>query len=101
MQAKRERGARPRGGAAWAPRPGQGRQGTDGGKGDRAAGGGNGSDGQGRPGPSTEEAKVTAIPLSAFYAEDCPAPVARFCFSKQDTILDEAVARLGAFFGRG
>lgn len=49
----------------------------------------------------TEEAKVTAIPLSAFYAEDCPAPVARFCFSKQDTILDEAVARLGAFFGRG
>lgn len=48
----------------------------------------------------TEQAKVTAIPLSAFYAEDCPAPVARFCFSKQDAILDEAVARLGAFFGR-
>lgn len=49
----------------------------------------------------TEEAKVTAIPLSAFYADGAPAPVARFCFSKQDGILDEAVARLGTFFGRG
>lgn len=49
----------------------------------------------------TEAAKVTAIPLSAFYAEDCPARVARFCFCKQDAILDEAVARLGTHFGRG
>jgi aspartate/methionine/tyrosine aminotransferase len=49
----------------------------------------------------TEEAKVTAIPLGAFYETDGPGSVARFCFSKQDAILDEAVARLGAFFGRG
>jgi aspartate/methionine/tyrosine aminotransferase len=49
----------------------------------------------------TEEAKVTAIPLGAFYETDGPGSVARFCFSKQDAILDEAVARLGGFFGRG
>jgi N-succinyldiaminopimelate aminotransferase len=51
----------------------------------------------------TEEGRVTAIPVSAFCPEvpaklDVPAtPVARFCFAKQDTVLDEAVSRLTAW----
>ena len=53
----------------------------------------------------TEAAKVTAIPLSAFYdAAGGPAPghYARFAFCKADAILDEAVARLQRHFsGRG
>ncbi len=53
----------------------------------------------------TEAAKVTAIPLSAFYdAAGGPAPghYARFAFCKADAILDEAVARLQQHFsGRG
>lgn len=42
----------------------------------------------------TVEAGVTAIPVSAFYAEDAPRRLIRFCFSKQDTVLDSAVERL-------
>lgn len=42
----------------------------------------------------TAEAGVTAIPVSAFYVQDAPADCIRFCFSKRDEILDEAVARL-------
>jgi len=50
----------------------------------------------------TVEAGVTAIPVGAFYeAREGAAPPAnliRFCFSKQDPVLDEAVARLTRFF---
>ena len=50
----------------------------------------------------TEHARVTAIPLSAFYdAAGGPAPghYARFAFCKADAVLDEAVARLRRRFG--
>ncbi|WP_158745548.1 aminotransferase [Acidisphaera sp. L21] len=49
----------------------------------------------------TEQARVTAIPLTAFYdASGGPAPshYARFAFCKADAILDEAVARLRQHF---
>ena len=43
----------------------------------------------------TETAKVTAIPLSAFYDQPgAPTNLVRFAFCKQDHVLDEAVARL-------
>ncbi len=49
----------------------------------------------------TEEAKVTAIPVTAFYASaDAPNHYARFAFCKQDAVLDEALARLGAWIGK-
>jgi N-succinyldiaminopimelate aminotransferase len=48
----------------------------------------------------TEHAKVTAIPVSAFYdAPDAPSHYARFAFCKRDEVLGEAVARLRAHFG--
>jgi N-succinyldiaminopimelate aminotransferase len=48
----------------------------------------------------TEHAKVTAIPVSAFYdAAGAPNHYARFAFCKRDEVLDEAVARLRAHFG--
>jgi aspartate/methionine/tyrosine aminotransferase len=37
---------------------------------------------------------VAAIPVSAFYADRPVRSVARFCFAKQDQVLDEAAARL-------
>ena len=40
------------------------------------------------------EAKVAAIPVSAFFVENAPTSVVRFCFSKRDEVLDEAIARL-------
>ena len=47
----------------------------------------------------TEHAKVTAIPVSAFYdAPDAPSHYARFAFCKRDEVLDEAVARLRVHF---
>ncbi|MEX1154417.1 aminotransferase [Parvibaculum sp.] len=47
----------------------------------------------------TVKAKVSAIPLSAFYADPARAPhhLARFCFCKQDAVLIEASARLKAY----
>ena len=45
----------------------------------------------------TEEARVTAVPLSAFYAEHGPRHFIRFCFSKRDEVLDEAITRLAAW----
>jgi len=45
------------------------------------------------------EAKVTAVPVSAFYMNDGPEHFVRFCFSKRDEILDEAIARLEKLFG--
>ncbi|WP_084582667.1 aminotransferase [Sphingomonas azotifigens] len=41
-----------------------------------------------------EEAKVATIPVSAFYAEDPVTSVVRFCFVKEDAVLDEAIARV-------
>ncbi|MBM3517639.1 MAG: aminotransferase [Alphaproteobacteria bacterium] len=46
----------------------------------------------------TEQAKVTALPVSAFYAGGGVEHLARFCFAKEDHVLDEAVARLGRLF---
>lgn len=46
----------------------------------------------------TEEAGVTAIPVSAFFAESPVRNFIRFCFCKQDALLDEAVARLKRYF---
>jgi len=46
------------------------------------------------------EAKVTAIPVSAFYAgPDAPSTFARFAFCKQDAVLDAAIERLKKHFG--
>lgn len=42
----------------------------------------------------TETAGVAAIPVSAFYDVEPVRDVVRFCFSKRDTVLDEAVSRL-------
>ena len=48
----------------------------------------------------TERAKVTAIPVSAFYdAPHAPSHYARFAFCKRDEVLDEAVSRLRKHFG--
>ncbi len=49
----------------------------------------------------TLQAGVTAIPLSAFYADQAQAPthLVRFCFCKDYTMLDEAVDRLKRHFG--
>ncbi len=42
----------------------------------------------------TEEARVAAIPVSAFYPADAPRHYARFAFCKQDSVLREALGRL-------
>ena len=47
----------------------------------------------------TEQAGVTAIPVSAFYEGEAPGHYARFAFCKQDALLDEAIARLARHFG--
>lgn len=46
----------------------------------------------------TREAGVAAIPVSAFYAENGPRHMVRFCFCKRGEVLEEAVERLAAFF---
>jgi len=46
----------------------------------------------------TEQAGVTAIPVSAFYETDAPSQYARFAFCKREEVLDEAVARLKRHF---
>ena len=48
----------------------------------------------------TIEAGVAAVPLSAFYDSGDVRHFARFCFCKQDAVLDEAVMRLASHFGR-
>ncbi len=42
----------------------------------------------------TREAKVAAIPVSAFYQEPRESGVIRFCFAKTEATLDRALARL-------
>lgn len=46
----------------------------------------------------TEHAGVAAIPVSAFYPDNAPRHYARFAFCKRESVLREAVARLGAHF---
>ena len=46
----------------------------------------------------TEHAKVTAIPVTAFYEGEAPHHYARFAFCKRPEVLDAAIARLAAHF---
>jgi N-succinyldiaminopimelate aminotransferase len=46
----------------------------------------------------TEKAGVTALPVSAFYQEGDVTNYARFCFCKENDVLDEANHRLKSFF---
>ena len=49
----------------------------------------------------TEQAKVAAVPISAFYHPSqgyAPRNFARFCFCKRPEVLDAAAARLKAYF---
>lgn len=48
----------------------------------------------------TREAGVAAVPLSAFYVSDAPKRYIRFCFSKRDDVLDEALSRLASWFDK-
>ncbi len=48
----------------------------------------------------TLEAGVTPISVSAFYASDAPRHYVRFCFCKQDHILEEALQRLARFVAK-
>ncbi|MHA6720528.1 aminotransferase [Sphingomonas sp. RS6] len=41
-----------------------------------------------------EEARVATIPVSAFYADDPVTNVVRFCFVKEDAVLDAAIERI-------
>lgn len=43
------------------------------------------------------EAGVASIPVSALFEGEAPANVVRFCFTKADAVLDEAIERLAAF----
>ncbi len=50
----------------------------------------------------TEKARVTAVPLSAFYHHKLSTPprhFVRFCFCKKESVLAEAIARLSGYFG--
>lgn len=49
----------------------------------------------------TEEARVTAIPVTAFYADPARAPnhYARFAFCKGEAVLDEALGRMRDWLG--
>jgi N-succinyldiaminopimelate aminotransferase len=49
----------------------------------------------------TTEAKVTGVPVSAFYQDEGVRHFARFCFAKQDQALDEALRRLHKYFKGG
>lgn len=46
----------------------------------------------------TEQAGVTALPVSAFYADNEIDNMVRFCFSKKDEVLDAAIIRLERHF---
>jgi N-succinyldiaminopimelate aminotransferase len=47
----------------------------------------------------TRDAHVATIPVSAFVPGGGTPGWLRFCFAKQDSVLDEAVARLARYFG--
>ena len=40
---------------------------------------------------------MTSVPVSAFYRENAPTDYLRLCFAKRDSVLDEAVERMGAW----
>ncbi|EEE45030.1 Aspartate/tyrosine/aromatic aminotransferase [Roseibium alexandrii DFL-11] len=44
-----------------------------------------------------KDAGVAAVPVSAFYGSDAPTGFIRFCFCKQDAVIDEALERLSRF----
>ncbi|WP_420411482.1 aminotransferase [Roseibium sp.] len=44
-----------------------------------------------------KHAGVAAVPVSAFYGSDAPTGFIRFCFCKQDVVIDEALERLDRF----
>ncbi len=46
---------------------------------------------------AVREAGVASIPVSVFFESEGPTNVVRFCFTKGDAVIDEAVERLGAF----
>jgi N-succinyldiaminopimelate aminotransferase len=46
----------------------------------------------------TEKAGVTALPVSAFYQQGDVTNYVRFCFCKEDEVLDKANRRLKSFF---
>lgn len=48
----------------------------------------------------TTEAGVAAVPVSAFYQAGEVRNFVRFCFAKREDAIDEALRRLGRFFGR-
>jgi aspartate/methionine/tyrosine aminotransferase len=48
----------------------------------------------------TKRARVTAIPVSAFYAADPPRHLVRFAFCKREAVLQEALDRLGTYLRR-
>ena len=48
----------------------------------------------------TIEAGVTSVPVSAFYRENAPTDYLRLCFAKRDSVLDEAVERMGDWLKR-
>jgi aspartate/methionine/tyrosine aminotransferase len=45
----------------------------------------------------TIEAGVTSVPLSAFYSENGPNTLIRFCFAKTEAVLEAAVAKLASW----
>ena len=47
----------------------------------------------------TTEARVAAVPVSAFYSQRDLRHFVRFCFCKRDEVLEEALTRLSAHFG--
>jgi len=46
---------------------------------------------------AVREAGVASIPVSVFFEGEGPSHVVRFCFTKSDAVIDEAVARLAGF----
>lgn len=44
-----------------------------------------------------KQAGVAAVPVSAFYGSDAPTGYIRFCFCKQENVIDEALERLSVF----
>lgn len=46
----------------------------------------------------TTEARVAAVPMSAFYESEPPRHFVRFSFCKRNEVLDEALARLRRYF---
>ena len=43
------------------------------------------------------EAGVAVVPVSAFYGDEAPGNFIRFCFCKQDSVIEEALTRLSAW----